>query len=81
MTKLGILCGVAILLMMIATEAQAHGLRGRQVAARSWSSACVIGHGSSACGEPMWFYDARGGHAGKKNASPPEADLPPWIGD
>jgi hypothetical protein len=75
MTKFKVLRDVAILSMVIATQAQAHGIRGRDVATPSWS-ACVTDHGLSACGEPMWFYGARGGHAGKKNALSPEVDTP-----
>jgi hypothetical protein len=29
---------------------------GRQVAAPSWSFACMTDHGPSQCGEPMWVY-------------------------
>jgi hypothetical protein len=81
MTKFRILRDVAILSMMIATQAQAHGIKGRVVAAPSWSAACVTDHGPSMCGQPMWVYGARGGHVGKKNTLPPEVDGPNWIGD
>jgi hypothetical protein len=80
MTRLRILRDVALVSMMIATQAQAHGIKGRDVAPASRST-CVTDHGLSACGDPMWFFGDRGGHAGKKNAPLPEADLPPWIGD
>jgi hypothetical protein len=36
--------------------AQAHGSGGREVAAPSWSAACMTDHGPSECGEPMWVY-------------------------
>ena len=81
MTKFGIFRYVAILSMMIATQAQAHGIRRHEVAAPSWSAACVTYHGATVCGEPMSIYGARGGYAGKKNALPPEVDAPNWIGD
>ena len=81
MTRLRILRDVAILSMMIATQAQAHGIKGREVAAPFWSASCVTDHGSSVSREPMWFYNARGGHAGKNNALSPEVDAPHWIGD
>jgi len=81
MTKFKILRDVAILSMMIATQAQAHGIKRHEVAAPSWRAACMSDHGPSVCGEPMWVYGARGGHAGKKNALSPEVDSPHWIGD
>jgi hypothetical protein len=80
MTGFRILRDVALVSIMMAAQAQAHGIKGRDVGPASWS-ACVTDHGLSACGDPMWFYGDRGGHAGKKNVQPPEADLPPWIGD
>jgi hypothetical protein len=37
--------------------AQAHGSEeGREVAAPSWSAACMTDHGPSQCDEPMWVY-------------------------
>jgi hypothetical protein len=81
MTKFGIFHGVAIISIMIATQAQAHGIKDRKVAAPSWSAACMTALGPSMCGEPMWIYGARGGHAAKKNVLPPEVDAPNWIGD
>jgi hypothetical protein len=30
--------------------------RGREVAAPSWSAACMTDHGPSQCDEPMWVY-------------------------
>ena len=62
--------------MMIATQAQAHGIKGREVAAPSWSAACMTDHGPSVCGEPMWVYSACGGYAGKKHALSPQVDAP-----
>jgi hypothetical protein len=81
LTKFRTFCDVAILSVMIATQAQAHGIKGREVAAPSWSAACMTDHGPSVCGEPMWIYGARRGHAAKKNVLPPEVDAPNWIGD
>jgi hypothetical protein len=31
---------------------------GREVAAPSWSAACMTDHGPSQCDEPMWVYDS-----------------------
>jgi hypothetical protein len=45
--------------------AQAYGSEGREVAAPSWSAACMTDHGPSECGEPMWVYgssDLRAAH-------------------
>jgi hypothetical protein len=80
MTKFKLLRAVAILSMLIATQVQARGIEGREVAAPPWSAACMTDHGPSVCGEPMWVYGARGGHAGKKNALSPEVDAPHWNG-
>jgi hypothetical protein len=41
---------------------QSHG---SEVAAPSWSAACMTDHGPSECGEPMWVYgssDRRAAH-------------------
>jgi hypothetical protein len=81
MIKFKLLRDVAILSMMIATQAQAHGITGREVAAPSWSAACVSGYHPSVCGQPMWVYGAPGGRAAKKIAVPSEVDAPHWIGD
>jgi hypothetical protein len=81
MTKFRIFRYAAILSMMIATQAQAHGIRRHVAAAPSWSAACVTYHGATVCGESVSIYGARGGYAGKKNALPAEADDPHWIGD
>jgi hypothetical protein len=35
---------------------QAYGIEGREIAAPSWSAACMTDHGPSECGEPMWVY-------------------------
>jgi hypothetical protein len=32
------------------------GVVGREVAAPSWSAACMTDHGPSQCDEPMWVY-------------------------
>jgi hypothetical protein len=33
-----------------------HAIVGREVAAPSWSAACMSDQGPSQCGEPMWVY-------------------------
>jgi hypothetical protein len=81
MTKLKFLRDVAILSMMMATQVQAHGIKGREIAAPSWSAACLTDRGPSACGVPTWVYGAPGGHAAKKNVLSPELDAPRWVGD
>jgi hypothetical protein len=35
---------------------QAQETAGREVAAPSWSAACMTDHGPTQCGEPMWVY-------------------------
>jgi hypothetical protein len=35
---------------------QAYGMEGREVAAPSWSAACMTDHGPTECDEPMWVY-------------------------
>lgn len=81
MSKFAVLRNIALVSMMIATQAQAHVIRGREVAAPSFGAMCVSDHGSVVCGEPLWFYGARAGHAGKSNPVQPDADAPHWIGD
>ena len=39
---------------------RADQVAGREVAAPSWSSACMTDQGPSQCGEPMWVYGSRG---------------------
>jgi hypothetical protein len=36
--------------------AKLHATVAREVAAPSWSAACMTDHGPSTCGEPMWVY-------------------------
>ena len=74
MTKFKFLHAVAILSMMIATQARANRIEGREVAARPWSAACMTDHGPSLCAELICVYSAGGGH--KKNALSPEIDAP-----
>ena len=45
------------------TRAQTYGIEGREIAARSWSAACMTDHGPSECGEPMWIYGNSEAHA------------------
>jgi hypothetical protein len=72
MTKFKFLHAVAILSMMIATQARANGIEGRQAGAPLWSVAYRTGYGPSL--EPKWLYRAGGDH--KKNALSPEIDAP-----
>jgi hypothetical protein len=74
MTKFKFLHAVAILSMMIATQARANRIEGREIAARPWSAACMTDHGPSLCAELICVYSAGGGH--KKNALSPEIDAP-----
>jgi hypothetical protein len=80
MTKFKLLGAVAALSTLIATQPQASGIEGREVAAPPWSAACMTDHGPSVCNEPMWVYGPRGGHAGRKNSLSPEVDAPHWNG-
>jgi hypothetical protein len=43
-------------------------VEGREVAAPSWSAACMTDHGPSQCDEPMWVYGSPVGIARYKNA-------------
>jgi hypothetical protein len=43
-------------------------IEGREVAAPSWSAACMTDHGPSQCEEPMWVYGSLGRIARYKNA-------------
>jgi hypothetical protein len=43
-------------------------IEGRQVAAPSWSAACMTDHGPSQCDEPMWVYGSPGRIARYKKA-------------
>jgi hypothetical protein len=76
MAKFKVLHAFAILLILIATEAQAHGIGGREVAAPPWSAACMTDQGPSVCGEPMWVYGTIGDQAGKETALSPELNAP-----
>ncbi len=67
MTGLKPLHVLAILSILIATQAQAARHRDGEVAA-----ACVTGQGPGTCSEPMLLYGAAGDHAGKRTASSPE---------
>jgi hypothetical protein len=70
MTRFKVLHAFAILSILIATEAQAHGIGGREVAAPPWSAACMTDQGPRVCGEPMWVYGTIGDQAGKGTVSP-----------
>ena len=43
-------------------------IEGREVAAPSWSAACMTDQGPSQCGEPMWVYGSPDRVARYKNA-------------
>jgi len=74
MTKFKFLHAVAILSMMIATQARANRIEGREVAARPWSAACMTDYGPSLCAGLICVYSAGGGH--KNNVLSPEIDAP-----
>jgi hypothetical protein len=76
MTRFKVLHAFAILSILIATEAQAHGIGGREVAAPPWSAACMTDQGPSVCGEPMRVYGTIGDQAGKGTALSPELNAP-----
>jgi len=74
MSKFKFLYAVAILSMMIATQARANRIEGREVAAPPWSGVRMVDHGPGLCGEPAWVYSTAGGY--KKNGMSPEIDAP-----
>jgi hypothetical protein len=76
LTRFKLLRAAAMLVTLTAAQSQAYGTKSREVAAPLWSAACMTDQGPSQCGEPMWVYVARGGHAGKKNALPREIYAP-----
>jgi len=78
MSKFNFLHAVAILSMMIATQAQANRIESREVAAPPWSGVRMADHGPSLCGEPAWVYSTAGGHKmnALSNALSPEIDAP-----
>jgi hypothetical protein len=49
-------------------QPQAQATVGREVAAPSWSAACMTDHGPTQCGEPMWVYGSSRGLARYKSA-------------
>jgi hypothetical protein len=53
MTKLKLLHAFTILSVLAATQAQAHGIEGREVTAPRRSAACMTDHVPSVCGESM----------------------------
>jgi hypothetical protein len=52
----------------ISAPPQAYGIVGREVAAPSWSAACMTDHGPSDCGEPAWIYGSPGAIAKYRSA-------------
>jgi hypothetical protein len=67
----------AMLSILIATETEANGIGGRDVAVPPSSVACMTDQGPSVCGEPMWVHGTIGNHSGKKTALSPELNSPP----
>ena len=53
---------------------QASGIVGREVAAPTWSVACMTDHGPSQCDEPMWVYGSPGALAKYKDTTAAVAD-------
>jgi hypothetical protein len=49
-------------------QTQAYGIEGREIAAPSWSAACMTDHGPSECGEPMWIYGSSEARARYRSA-------------
>jgi len=47
---------------------QAYGIEGREIAAPSWSAACMTDHGPSECDEPMWIYGSSDALARQRSA-------------
>jgi hypothetical protein len=45
-----------------------YGIEGREIAAPSWSAACMTDHGPSECGEPMWIYGSSDTQARHRSA-------------
>jgi hypothetical protein len=76
MTRFKLLRVVAIVSMSIATQARVHGIGNREVAAPSWSVACMTDHGPHAWGEHMPVGGACVAHSGQKNSLSPKADAP-----
>jgi len=63
MIKFKLLGALAFLSMLSLAQPPAFGGEGRQIAAPSWSAACMTDHGPSDCGEPMWIHGAPERHA------------------
>jgi hypothetical protein len=51
-----------------AVRTQAYGIEGREIAAPSWSAACMTDHGPSECDEPMWIYGSSDALARQRSA-------------
>jgi hypothetical protein len=69
---LAMLLLVPSLAMPVAVQARSsippRAVEGREVAAPSWSAACMTDHGPSQCDEPMWVYGSPDRVARYKNA-------------
>ena len=53
MTKLKLLHAFTILSVLAATQAQAHGIEGREAAAQRRNAACMTDHAPGVCGESI----------------------------
>ena len=51
-----------------AADANFGSYGGREVAAPSWSAACMTDHGPSQCDEPVWVYGRRAAVSRYRNA-------------
>ena len=60
---------LAILSMLSLAQPPAFGSEGREIAAPSWSAACMTDQGPSDCGESMGIYGAPEQHALKRHSS------------
>jgi hypothetical protein len=69
MIKFKLLGALAILSMLSLAQPPAFGREGREIAAPSWSAACMTDQGPSDCGESMGIYGAPEPHTPKRHSS------------
>jgi hypothetical protein len=69
MIKFKLLGAVAILSMLSLAQPPAFGSEGREIAAPSWSAACMTDQGPSDCGVSMGIYGAPEQHTPKRHSS------------
>jgi hypothetical protein len=69
MMKFKLLAALAILSMLSLAQPPAFGSEEREIAAPSWSAACMTDQGPSDCGESMGIYGAPEQHALKRHSS------------